>query len=140
MGARQRNAIGDLAAFAHAQHGVLAFRAGEPHRALGVERDAVGMHALGQRPRGRVVQRPDGALALLRQARAQQLVRNAAGQSADLGEGVTALVLEVGRALRIDAPAAVEEVDDGHGMSWCVSGKVGGPVHAAAVPVAVIED
>jgi hypothetical protein len=51
-----------------------------------------------------------------------------------------ALVLDVGGALRVDAPAAVEEVDDGHGVSVCVR-TADATVHVAlARPAAVFDN
>ncbi|MNE65537.1 hypothetical protein D3C80_1610220 [compost metagenome] len=70
--------------------------------------------AQGAGPGGDVVVGPDRALGLLGQASAQQGIGDAAGQLADLIEAEVAVVLDIGRASRVAAPAAVEEVDDGH--------------------------
>jgi hypothetical protein len=65
-------------------------------------------------PGGDVIHRPHCALGTRRQTGGKQGVGDAAGQLAHFLETVFAVVLDVGRAGRVTAPAPVKEVDSRH--------------------------
>ncbi len=68
-------------------------------------------------PGGGVIAGPDRALAAAPETGCQQRARDAAAQPPDLIEAIGAVFLDVGRTLGVDAPAAVEEIDDRHGRT-----------------------
>ena len=85
-------------------------------------------------PGGDVIAGPDRALAAAPEPGRLQRARDAAAQPPDLVEAVGAVLLDVGRTLGVDAPAAVEEIDDRHAVRPRISRAPGGTTWRCASP------